>query len=1047
MTDDRAQLRQVIPSPGLREELVTRRLARELESIAERVELRELTAAEGVGYLRQYAARVAAEALDAKESGDPQTAFINEFVRWGLSADRAQDITLLSPLQLLTGIVPPSDGLGQLRLPERPQVPLTTNELLVNDRKQPSIGSQLRIELQSATAVDLICAFVIWSGVVNFLDALEELVHRAPADSSGLRIITTTYMGATERKALDALVKVGADVRVAYDAQRTKLHAKAWLLQRPRGLSTGFIGSSNLSRTAMHDGLEWNVRLAEAEAASILERMRATFDVYWDDDAFEPYRTEADGDRLEEALGRQRARKSDLSSLGFASLDVQPLPHQRPILDDLRVQRERHDRHRNLVVAATGTGKTVVAALDYRDLCRVHGRDLSLLFVAHRATILEQSRATFAAVMKRADFGEQLGDGQQTRIGHHVFAMVQSLNGDAVRALRPDEFDVVIVDEFHHAEAKSYRALLEHLDPLELLGLTATPERMDGGDVTAWFGGRIAHELRVWDAIDRGYLAPFQYFGVADTEDLRELAWKRGGYEPAALSNLFTGNDARVLRVLQSLERYHASPATMRGLGFCVSVAHANYMAQQFTKRGVLSVAVDGQTPQAERNAVLQRLQQGQLRCVFSVEVLGEGVDVPSVDTILLLRPTHSATLFAQQLGRGLRLSDDKRYLTVIDLIGQQHRNFRFEDRLRSIVDERQGTIRHQAEEGFPYLPSGCSMVLDRQSRAVVLEGLRRAATSTQWGTLVEELKEAGDVELSAWAFKTGRRISDLYRQPDRSWTRLRRDAVLPTPPVQPGEETLLRAVRRLDHIDDPERTDFYMDVLGAASPPVLDGLTVRERRMLDMLVLGIGLGKKGQPLRKALDVLWPHLAVREELEQLFFARSERSTRLEQRLDVCHDAPLALHASYSRPEALVALGEGQAGKPPTAREGVWWVRDARVDALFVTLRKSESSFSPTTMYRDYAISRELFHWESQNATHEDTPTGRRYIGQGPTRGEIILFVRELESRPNGAGAPFACLGPVDYQRHQGGRPMQITWGLRNPLPEAILETSRLVSAA
>jgi len=1046
MTDQRLHAVAEATAPGLREELVTQQVDRELQSIAERVERRDLTAAEAVGYLRQYAARVAAEAVDGARPGEPQTTFLNELIGWALP-DRVQDAALVTPLRLLTGIVPPPDGLAQPRLPERPQVPLTVNELLVNDRKQPSIGSQLGIELQSATSVDLICAFVIWSGVVTLLDALEELVQRAPAGTSPLRVITTTYMGATERKALDALVKIGAELRVAYDAQRTKLHAKAWLLQRPRGLSTGFIGSSNLSRTAMHHGLEWNVRLAEAEAASILERMRATFDVYWDDDAFEPYATEKDGERLEAALGRQRSRRSDLAALTFAALDVEPLPHQRPILDDLRVQRERHERHRNLVVAATGTGKTVVAALDYRELCRTHGRDLSLLFVAHRETILQQSRATFAHVMKRADFGEQLGAGQRPRTGRQVFAMVQSLNADAVLELDPAAFDVVIVDEFHHAEAKSYRALLEHLQPIELLGLTATPERMDGGDVTRWFGGRIAHELRVWDAIDRGYLAPFQYFGVADTEDLRALAWKRGGYEQSALSNLFTGREARVLRVLQSLDRYHPSPSTMRALGFCVSVAHAEYMAKQFAARGWPSVAVDGQTPHAERHEALRRLQRGDLRCIFSVEVLGEGVDVPSVDTILLLRPTHSATLFAQQLGRGLRLSDDKRYLTVIDLIGQQHRNFRFEDRLRAVVDERQGTIRHQAEEGFPFLPSGCSMVLDRQAREVVLEGLRRAATSTQWGTLVEELKEAGDVELSAWATKTGRRISDLYRQPDRSWTRLRRDAALPTATGTPGEADLLRAVRRLDHIDDPERTEFYADVLGGSVPPQIGKLDVRRRRMLDMLMLGLGLGQRGQSLPMALRALWPHAAVREELEQLFLALGDRSTRLEQGLDVFPDAPLALHAAYGRTEALVALGDGTAGKFPTVREGVRWIKDEKVDAFFVTLRKSERSFSPTTMYRDYAISRDLFHWESQNATHEDTPTGRRYIDHRAAGGEIMLFVRELENRPNGAGAPFTCLGPVDYVRHQGGRPMQITWRLRYPLPEEILETSRLVSAA
>lgn len=1027
---------------------MTRRLAGQLAALAARVEDQNLDKAEAVQYLRQYAARLAIDAVDAAGGGpnsaEQQAAFLNRFVEWALPS-RGDEALLDHPLRLLTGIVPTADGVTQPRLPERPQVPLTANELLVNDRKQPSIGSQLAVELQSAESVDLICAFVIWSGVVTLLDALEDLVRRR---GGRLRVITTTYMGATERKALDALAGIGADVRVAYDAQRTKLHAKAWLLNRPRGLSTGFIGSSNLSRTAMHHGLEWNVRLAEAEASSILERMRGTFDTYWAEDAFEAYDPTTDGVRLEAALGRQKQRKGDSSFLtSFASLDVIPLPHQRLILEDLMVQRDRHDRHRNLVVAATGTGKTVVAALDYRALCERAGKPLSLLFVAHRETILQQSRATFAHVMKNPSFGELFGGGQRPERGRHVFAMVQSLRSDAIRGLEPDAFDVVIVDEFHHAEAPSYAALLERLAPIELLGLTATPERMDGGDVTSWFGGRIAHELRVWDAIDRGYLSPFQYFGVSDTEDLSRLTWKRGGYEVKDLERIFTAHDARVLRVLQALERYHAAPERMRALGFCVSVAHAQFMAAEFNRRDVTSRVVTGQTPDAERHHILDELRTGTVRCVFSVDVLGEGVDVPNVDTILLLRPTQSATVFAQQLGRGLRLSDGKAYLTVIDLIGQQHRNFRFEDRLRAVVDERQGPIRDQADEGFPYLPSGCSMVLDRQAREIVLESLRRAATSTQWATLVEELREIGDVELIAWARQSGRRISDLYRTPDRSWTRLRRDAELPTAAAAPDEAPLLRAIRRLDHIDDPQRVLFYRDVLGAPSPPRLDRLDSRQHRMLAMLCVGLGLGQKGQPLPSALRELWPHRTVREELAQLFAALDDQSTRLEQPLDALPAAPLALHASYSRVEALLALGDGSAGKPPTTREGVRWVDDANADAFFVTLRKSERSFSPSTMYRDYAISRDRFHWESQNATHANTPVGQRYISHHARGSHVLLFVRELEHRPNGAGAPFTFLGPVEYESHVGGRPMQITWRLQHPLPEAILETSQLLSAA
>lgn len=1020
-------------------------LERELARLPEdRLERRGLPATELEPLLLRHARSLVSEWLKTRKV-DVAPDAVNELAE-EFGEELSQRYELVLPPELLAGIRPKRVGLETPVLPVRPQVPLTANELLVNDRKQPSIGSQLKAELQSAVDVDLICAFVVWNGVVTLLDELRALVRRG----GRLRVITTTtYVGVTDPKAVCALSEAGAEMRVAFDAQRTKLHAKAWIIHRPHGLTTAFVGSSNLSHRALHDGLEWNVRLAEAEAGTVIDRMRGTFDTYWADDGFEAFDPARDLERLRDALARQRGRGQghERSLMPFAGLDVIPHPYQRRMLEDLTVERERHDRHQNLVVAATGTGKTVLAALDYKGLVARMGRPLNLLFVAHREQILEQSRDTFRAVLKDRSFGEILGGGREPHDGRHVFAMIQSLRQRGVEQLDPSHYDVVIVDEFHHAEAPSYAALLQHVTPRELVGLTATPERLDGGDVTRWFGGRIAVELRVWEAIDRGFLCPFQYFGVGDTVDLSDLAWRRGGYDLQALDQLVTGNDVRARRAAQAVEQWHPSPQSMRGLGFCVSVAHAEFMAARFSEYGLASVAVSGETPESERRQALQRLRAGEIRCVFSVDVFGEGVDVPNVDTVLLLRPTQSATVFSQQIGRGLRLSEDKAGLTIIDLIGQQHRRFRFEDRLRAVVDEGNGSIRRQAEEGFPYLPAGCSMVLDEQSREIVLTNLRLAATATLWRTLAEELRELGDVDLDAWARITGRRISELYRQPDRSWTRLRRDAHLPTPAAASDEENLLRAIRRLDHIDDPERTAFYFDLLTSDTVPDAASMPQRHQRMVAMLLSGLGLAQKGATLQSALTVLWPHEAIRQELCELFLALGERSTLLENPLDPETDIPVALHAQYTRAEILLAFGDGTIGQPSSSREGVRWLPTINTDLLFVTLRKSERSFSPSTMYRDYALSRTLFHWESQNATHDRTPTGERYINHRRAGGHVMLFVRETETRENGAGAPFSCLGPVAYRSHTGNRPMQVTWELAHPLPEALLEASQLLAVA
>ena len=683
-----------------------------------------------------------------------------------------------------------------------------------------------------------------------------------------------------------------------------------------------------------------------------------------------------------------------------------------------------------------------MAALDYRRLCDQLGRKPSLLFVAHRRRILDQSRATYATVLKDPDFGEILGDGEQPLLGRHVFAMVQSLRNEAVEALDPQKFDVVVIDEVHHAAAPSYRALLEHLRPTELLGLTATPERMDGEDITRWFGHRTAVELRLWEAIDDGYLAPFQYFGVHDEVDLSTLEWRRGGYRTEDLERIITGDDARVMRLLRALDRILLDTSRMRALGFCVSVDHAKYMARAFSERGLPSAALWGDTDSAERDSALRRLEQGDLRCVFSVDVLAEGVDVPSVDTVLLLRPTQSATVLTQQIGRGLREHQNKATLTVVDLIGQQHRRFRFDTKLRALLDPRNGRLIDQVDQDFPYLPAGCEIKLDRSSRDVILNNLRAAAGSGTWSVLVDDLRRLGDVSLKAFLEQTERGLSDLYRSPDRTWTRLRRDAGLVRASGNQHERAMLRAIHRLLHIDDLDRVATYGRLLSQMVMPT--ALAERDRRRLSMLAIGIfGRRHHFTSLEEALRAMWDNPAARGEIVDVLEILGDEADTATHPLEF---GPLQMHARYTRDEALLALGDGTFVKPPTSREGVRWLSDIRTDVLFVTLRKSERHYSPSTRYRDYALSSRLFHWESQSTTSADSPTGRRYRRQPQDGTHVLLFVRESPTLANGAGAPFTLLGPATFVEARGERPIQITWRLREPMPESLLEVARLVAA-
>jgi len=984
----------------------------------------------------------ALESLVADEDGltklDKQVALTNEVLDLlatkapggGATADDH-----VHPIHLLA-VVARAGTLAANESPLRPEVPLSASDLLVNGRQDLRVGTEVVRELASADEVHLLCSFLKWSGFRLVEDALGAFLRRRPG---GLRVLTTAYMGATERRALDALVEMGAQVRVSYDTQRTRLHAKAWLFRRESGFSTACIGSSNLSYAAMLDGLEWNVRLSQVDNDGILRKFGAVFDQYWEDGVFEPYQAEpAQQQRWDDTVRRQ---VTDANRLLLA-LHVDPRPHQTEILESLDAERQR-GYTKNLVVAATGTGKTVVAALDYKRLRRTLGGGASLLFVAHRREILDQSMALFRVTLGDPVFGERLGGGERPRAGEHVFATVQSLTLDRIAELAPDAYDIVIVDEFHHAAAPTYERLLQRLAPKYLLGLTATPERSDGQSILPWFGGRIAAELRLWKALDQGLLSPFQYFGASDGTDLSAVRWTPKGYDTRQLRNVYTSGDFWVKRVLQEVHRRVADPGKMRALGFCVDIDHADFMADRFSKAGLPSVSVSERTRPDARRGALDALRAGELRAVFSVDLFNEGIDLPSVDTLLFLRPTESATVFLQQLGRGLRRAEDKDCVTVLDFIGGARREFRFDARFRALLGGTRRQILHEVERGFPRLPSGCSIELDRVAQGVILQNIKDALGVGD-RALVDDLRGLGrDVDLATFLHEASLGLEDVYTRPGRTWTKLRRRADLPTPETTAGEEQLSNAFARLLHVDDGPRLDAYRALLAHDSAPLGDADDPYQR------MLFAALGFTRQPLTAIAtmwDLVWSSSAMRAELLQLLGVLGDRFAQTWPLPDRFASIPLRIHGSYGLDEVMAAINERDGkGCIRRLREGVFHSKAHRADLLFVTLDKTEGDYSPTTMYRDYPVSAQRFHWESQSFIHADTETGKRYIEHLARNHAVLLFVRQTREDRPGVTAPYVLLGPCNYVRHEGGKPMEIEWELVRKMPAALYQEIKVAA--
>lgn len=1030
---------------GLYESVITQRLQRQLATLSERsAQITAVDEAEEALALARHLMSVIERSLRSARGAEDRARLVEKLLAALGDPDALDEaVHQLDPgkIHRLDAVTPLA--LGAAHIP-RPTTPLSDAALMTNARDEPTLAAELRAELASADHVDLLCAFVKWHGLRLLERELTELKERGIP----LRVITTTYMGATDARALDALVnEFGAEVRVNYETDRTRLHAKAWLLRRNTGFHTAYVGSSNLSHAALVDGLEWNVRLSAVSTPHLLEKFRATFDSYWENREFESYRPSEDGDKLRNALDVASGKKSrDPLKVMLSGLEVTAKPYQAELLEQLEAERVLHDRHRNLLVAATGTGKTVIAALDYRRLVReVHGRDLSLLFVAHRKEILQQARRMYQEVLTDPTFGELLVDGEQPARWRHVFASIQSLNSERLSTIDPEHFDVVVVDEFHHAQAASYRRLLDHIRPIELLGLTATPERGDGVDVRQFFGGRVAAELRLWDALEQNLLCPFHYFGIYDGTDLEALQWKRGRYDLDDLDRVYTGNDARTRIVLKEVRDKIADVGAMRALGFCVSVEHARYMAKRFAEAGIPARSVVGLDDSYERREALAALRNREINALFTVDLFNEGLDIPLVDTVLFLRPTESATVFLQQLGRGLRLAPGKTVLTALDFVGHHRREFRFDQRFRALTGLSRKRLEKQVQEGFPFLPSGSQIVLDEVAQKIVLENVRQQV-SPKKSVLVSEIRSHPDDRLASYLEESGRGLDDILR-PNRSWTTLCRDAGKLVEQPGPRETELVKRLKALAHVDDRQRTEAYRALLAHEIRPN----SVVEQRLLDMLFYSLYPDGGGfDAAAAALDEVRRE-AVTAEMRQVidiaFDAAHRRTTALGEVLPELRDVPLALHATYSREEILAALGwVSQGRKPSTMREGVAWCPEVNADAFLVTLKKSDTDYSPTTMYRDFALSPNLFHWESQSTTTAASPTGQRYIHHRERGSHVLLFVREAKKGVFGDGAPYIFLGPADYVSHEGDRPMAITWRLHRPMPTEVYLGARAAVA-
>ena len=1046
--------------PGLYEQVINTALNRELSAIPEaRKSVAPIDKAEASKVLSQYLAEVVQKGLDnvLDNGGDlsAQVELTNRVVALIQNATQEADFATLSVDQRAEQLLAllreqdPRLAVGKTATDlSRPEASIAQSSLFTGAIHEPQMYTELKKEIVSADRIDMLVSFIKWSGLRLLMDELQEFTQ----NGGELRIITTSYMGATDVKAIEELRALpNTKIKVSYDTKRTRLHAKTYVFYRDTGFTTAYVGSSNLSNAAISSGLEWNVKVTKKDLPETIDKIAATFESYWNSSEFEYY-SEDQKERLARAL---RAEKYfDANNAEVYTMDIAPYSYQQEILDKLEAERTVRGYTRNLVVAATGTGKTVISALDYKRFCKQHpGKVCRLLFVAHREEILRQSLYTFRAVLKDANFGELFVGSYRPEGIDHLFLSIQTFNSqDFTAKTAPDFYDYIVVDEFHHTAAPTYQKLLDYYRPQILLGLTATPERMDGKSILPYFHNRIAAEIRLPEAIDRKLLCPFQYFGVTDTVDLDQLRWSRGGYDKGELSKIYTLSgaiaDRRADLVVRALLKYVTDIDDVKGLGFCVSVEHAEFMCRYFNGHGIPSIYLTGLSPDEERSTAKQCLVAGEVRFIFVVDIYNEGVDIPEVNTVLFLRPTESLTIFLQQLGRGLRLAEDKECLTVLDFIGQANKKYNFEDKFAALLSNTTRSVTREIRDGFVSAPKGCYIQLEKKAAKYILDNIRSSYGNTAGlVSRVASFAEDTGLELTLSNFLDYYHLDPRAIYKFTSFSRLCARADVREDFAEPLEETLTKALSKLAVVDSRRWIIFLLDLLPRLDDVDFSALSPVEQRMLQMFYVTVW-GKVAEDWESdaVLDNLYAlsdSPVLLGELLELLRYRYEQIDFIDEPVDLGFDCPLDLHCTYTRDHLLVAL---DFLKPATVREGVKWLPEKQLDVFFVTLNKADKDYSPTTMYNDYSINESLFHWQSQSTTAADSPTGQRYIHHRERGSKVLLFVREFKAdRITGGAEAYTFLGTANYVKHEGSRPMNITWRLDRPIPAKFLKkTNKLV---
>jgi superfamily II DNA or RNA helicase len=1032
--------------PGIYEQIINQLFKAKINSVDKEnfyIGQRSITKQDAVSLLSKYLHHLLEIAFDSIDDQDVDKSvdFVNDVIR---SIGRQFNIedynndVIDAGKSILTSVVDKSkcdypdieEYLGEVM----PLTSLSKSSLFFGGKSgEVSMQEELNREIRCADEICWVVSFIKVSGLNLLYKSLKEFT----SEGKKLRIITTTYMGATEYSAITKLANLpNTEIKISYDGSQDRLHAKAYIFIRNSGFHTAYIGSSNISSAALRDGREWNFKATQYELPDVIDSVRRSFEVYWNDETFETFKRGIDDDKLKKALNIE-----EFTLLDYSKLDIiRAKDYQLRILERLDYEREVLGNWHNLIVAATGTGKTVISAYDFKRYYKDHP-NCHFLFIAHRQEILKQALDTYRYILDDQNFGELMYSGQEPTKYNYLFASKDSLiNKLDQPILKPDYYDYIVVDEVHHIVAQTYVRLMTHFKPKVLLGLTATPERTNANeDITIYFDNRISAEIRLPEALNAGILCPFRYYGIPDGTDLTGVKWTAHGYDASELTKIYTANDMRTGLILRKLEEYVAdSVGKVRALCFCVNKEHAKYMCAKFTLAGLRCEVLTSENDDRHRKLVREKLKKGEINYLFVVDIFNEGVDIPEIDLILFLRPTESLTIFLQQFGRGLRKVKGKEFVTVLDFVGHARQEFNYKDRFEALIGRRSQGIKTEIKNGFPNLPFGCAITLEEKAKEEILANIDGVISRMRTSNIIKEVREfyeANTVGFSLGTFLNYINIPlhRIYRN-NNTWNDICVAAEI-TQSVSRYRKLIYFAVSNKWLATDSY--SYFNQLLKFVERKFRYNVAKfddKEKRYATMFYYDL-CDREGEfdSLQQMFDELSNDEILIKELGEVLTILRNNCIALEKDDNSVYKTwnPLKLHGVYTRSQIQAALGTSNFNKKSSSREGVERRRDINLEAMYVDIIKDPSSAGN---YDDYAMSRTKFHWESQRTVSDTCPTAEAYRNGD---NHMLLFVRQQKKDPEtNVTMGYTYLGEVTFESMEGSRPLQIVWDLVSPMSEA-----------